>query len=802
MAFRVAARTVLELGAELISSDAVAIYELVKNAIDARSKDGVTIEFCVTLRHADYVDALEQLDQLDESAAEASKTSAAQELSDIKSTVLNALLMDAPRAERQAISAAVKGAKTASSLRAALEKAYVAHNWIEFRDHGRGMSEDDLTESYLVIGTPSRRRGLEKKLREGGNVEYLGEKGVGRLSAMRLGSQLHVATATASDKRLNIVEVNWRDFEDLEKMIEDVKIVPAKGPPKPKSEGEWSGTTIRINGLNGSWSPERIKEIATFELARLSDPFSGSLRRYRVVVLFNGGRIDIPRLDRDVLGRAHASAIGRYEINQGKPRLTVDLHCRDLGKGNPPDDKQLIFERPDIRSLLKDPLTDIAASALRTVGQFTFEFYWFNRQQLRTELIGAEGRRLVKLQQQWAGIMLFRDGYRVFPYGDDTDDWLGLDRRALAAGGYKLNKSQFIGRANISRTANPRLVDQTSREGLKDCDEKTVLVELLRYVIQDRLKWFLEDVERRHAPPTLDFEAAERRVNTLQSRTRSALKGLEKRHASESPVVRELLKFFEEMQQYFAAARTRANEVEDERDRMLQLAGIGLMLEMVAHELARSTETTLDLLTEAEKDELPDDVAALFSTLRDEMKTMNRRLRVLDPLSVSGRQRTESFDLAQLVREIADGHSAQFRRHRVDMRIRIQGDAKQVIVKGIRGMFVQIVENLVQNSVYWMDLKRDEQDTYKPVIDVTLGSGATLMEYTDNGPGVQPTHREDVFTAFYSTKGKTRRQGLGLFIARDCAKNNGLRIYLSDERRIQPDRLNTFILERDEAGDA
>ena len=58
MSFRVAARTVLELGAELISSDAVAIYELVKNAIDAESLDGVTVEFCITLRHSDYMDAL------------------------------------------------------------------------------------------------------------------------------------------------------------------------------------------------------------------------------------------------------------------------------------------------------------------------------------------------------------------------------------------------------------------------------------------------------------------------------------------------------------------------------------------------------------------------------------------------------------------------------------------------------------------------------------------------------------------------------------------------------------------------
>jgi signal transduction histidine kinase len=62
-------------------------------------------------------------------------------------------------------------------------------------------------------------------------------------------------------------------------------------------------------------------------------------------------------------------------------------------------------------------------------------------------------------------------------------------------------------------------------------------------------------------------------------------------------------------------------------------------------------------------------------------------------------------------------------------------------------------------------------------------------------PGIQLTLRDEVFKPFFSTKGKTRRQGLGLYIARDCAAHHGGQLYLSDERRIQPERLNTFILE-------
>lgn len=790
MAFRVAARTVLELGAELISSDAVAIYELVKNAIDANSKDGVTIAFCVSLRHSDYVDAMEKLDELVEEARKPADAAAV--LAQLRTELVGNLLQAAPRAARLAFAEALAGAKSVDAFRAALKAAYVTHNWIEFRDTGVGMSKKDLLDNYLVIGTPSRRRDLDGRMKAGEAAVFLGEKGVGRLSAMRLGSRLDVTTASETDDSYNLIAVDWSDFEDLEKMIEDVIIKPKTGTKKPAG---WTGTTIRVSGLNATWSPNRIRDIATFELARLSDPFSSKRRRYRIVVEFNEARIDIPRLDQDILSLAHATAKGRYEIIAGKPQLTVDLHCRDLGKQNAPEDRHHVLQRDDLRSLTKDRTNEIPLSALRTVGPFEFEFYWFNRQRLRKELTPVEARRVLPLQKQWSGVMLFRNGYRVFPYGDDTDDWLGLDRRALASGGYKLNKTQFIGRATISRTANSRLIDQTSREGLKDCDEKTVLVEILHFIIQNQLRVFLDDVDRRTAPKEIDLDAADKRVEDLQGRTQSAIRGLIAKHAEDAPQLRELLAFFQEMQAYFAAARRRAGEVEDERERMVQLAGVGLMLEMIAHELARSTETALALLGDAEGEDLPEDVAALFGTLRDEMKTMNRRLRVLDPLSVSGRQRRETFDLAQMVSEILAAHAAQFARHAVTPSLTVADGQRTVMVKGVRGMYVQIVENLIQNSIYWMDISREQNRSYQPRIDIILSSGPRLIDYTDNGPGIHPSIRNEVFTAFFSTKGKSTRQGLGLYIAQDCAKSNGTLLSLSGEHRVHEDRLNTFVLE-------
>jgi hypothetical protein len=63
----------------------------------------------------------------------------------------------------------------------------------------------------------------------------------------------------------------------------------------------------------------------------------------------------------------------------------------------------------------------------------------------------------------WSGgLLVYRDGFRVYPYGAASDDWLDLDRKALAASAYKLNRAQIIGYLRLSSTQNPRLQDQTN----------------------------------------------------------------------------------------------------------------------------------------------------------------------------------------------------------------------------------------------------------------------------------------------------------------------------------------------------
>ncbi len=453
---------------------------------------------------------------------------------------------------------------------------------------------------------------------------------------------------------------------------------------------------------------------------------------------------------------------------------------------------------PDLEGAIIGQSEEIPMSALTDLGPFSFEAYWYNRRRLgKIETIGDQ--KVVRdLQRRWSGVLLFRDGFRVFPYGDDEDDWLGLDRRALSRGGYTLNKTQFVGRVNISRTGNRNLVDQTNREGLRASPEQQAFIQILQHLIQGLLWDFLRDVEKRHKQQPIDLGDVKAEVARLEGRAKGALTRIRKLvPADEVDLVDDLQQAFLEFQDLAARAQLRIEEVEADSRQMVQMAGVGLMVEVVAHELARSSESALQALEALRGKAVPEDVRSRLDTLRAEMKSVSKRLRVLDPLSVSGRQRSEVFDLGELLEDLRDGHNAQFQRHGVVFEV-IKPEG-QIQIRAIKGMVVQILENLISNSIYWTGLKARRESRFIPKISVRIGLNPPTVSFSDNGRGVAPENREKVFRPFWSLKEKAKRRGLGLFIARECATYLGGTLALADAADEETRRLHEFVLELPQA---
>jgi signal transduction histidine kinase len=780
--FKVCARTVLELGAELISSDIIAFYELVKNAFDAASPDGAEIKFEIVLRHNKYLELRRRAEQ------------SIGDLDALKDQIVGELDVSAAHESVSRFSTLITSAKDHAALITALDKGYAEENRIIVSDTGSGMSRQDLLDNYLVIGTASRKKAIDAALagRHGGErPPFLGEKGIGRLSAMRLGETLLVETGRKDDKRFNILSIDWSVFDDIDAMLGDIDIAPETGETKPTKD--WSGTRLMIGRLSSDWTLNRVKQLAEYDFARLTDPFSTAKHRPRIAIFWNGERVPLARMDRHLLAHAHAWVKGKYLLVNGEPVLECQFEALNLGFEHPREMETQTVAFRDLIGSIAGTSGEIPTSALIDLGAFSFEAYWFNRR-LLTQIDGIGDRETVrKLQRRWAGILVYRDGFRVLPYGDDEDDWLALDRRALATSGYLLNKNQFVGRVNISRLGNPTLIDQTNREGLRVCPEQQAFVGLLQLAIQNQLRDFLTDVEKRHKDQPRDLTEAKDDVAALEKRTKSALARIKKMAPHASKTVEELQQSFLEIKEFFEQAKRRIDEVESEKRQMVQMAGVGLLVEVVAHELARSTENALKALEALRGQDVPVQVTGLLESLRAEMRSVSKRVRVLDPLSVSGRQRKEVFDLAALVTDILSGHVAQFERHRIELKV--SGADKSLRIRAVKGMLVQIIENLLSNSVYWLDLRREREHGFKPRIRIRVEANPVTITFEDNGHGIAKENKEKVFRAFFSLKEKSKRRGLGLFIARECAEFQGGTLTLDDKVDPETGRLHRFVLE-------
>lgn len=793
--FRITARTVLELGSELISSDIIAFYELIKNTFDAKSKTGADISFCIVLRRNIYLQIRARaLAAAPPEASIAERRNIERSiLPELISQVSEALDIGAGQELSSAFEAAISGASNLADFIAKLDQAYSRFNTIEIVDTGSGMSLDDLTENYLTIGTPSRKREVDAAIAAGNaQTPFLGEKGIGRLSVMRLGDRLRLETARMEDTKLNILDVDWKLFSNIEAMVEDISVEPTRG--RRKETPTWSGTRLEIGDLSEDWTEKRVRDLAEYDFARLTDPFIDPKKRPRVSLHWNGNRVAIPWMDRTLIEHAHAVFKGQYVINGDEPELRVRMEAFNLGFKHPHEVDTVTLTLPDLEGLLSGTTQELPLSALSTVGSFEFEAYWYNRRYLvGIDTIGNQ-RAVRELQRKWAGILLFRDSFRVFPYGDDDDDWLGLDRKALGRPGYVLNKAQFVGHVQISRAKNPQLVDQTNREGLRATAEQQVFVALLQHVVRDMLWDFFRDVDRRHKKQPLDLGDVKAEINTLEVRARTALSKVRKIvPKEEAEVVDDLQHAFTEFRDLTARAQQRIEEVEADSRQMVQMAGVGLMVEVVAHELARATESALEALEGLRGRDMPAEVKSRLETLRAEMKSVSKRLRVLDQLSVSGRQRSEVFDLSELMDDLKEGHAAQFKRHGIVLNVDKPTGPLQV--KLVKGMVVQILENLLSNSIYWMQLRAAREVRFVPTISVRIEMNPPSIYFSDNGRGIAPDNRERVFRPFWSLKEKSKRRGLGLFIARENATYLGGQLILSEKPDPQTKRLHEFILE-------
>jgi signal transduction histidine kinase len=658
------------------------------------------------------------------------------------------------------------------------------------------MTPEEVEKFYLTIGTAHRLEEVESIGKGGAPPSYVptGEKGIGRLSAMRLGQSLEMLTASRTSENSVLVHIDWREFGfNRGKKVEDI---PVDVEVKSDRAGG-AGTCISIYDLNSDWPEEKVRHLAANHLAKFIDPFpreealptSGPPSR-RVYLKWNGVPIESAELISKYLDNAQNSMKCRLRIGEaGQGTLETTFVFGEVTTSARKETK---------RSYTIADFDQVTDSDLQTIGPFEVQMYHYPRNRLAAIPHYASRTEFRRWLDRWSGgLMLFRDGIRVLPYGDVDDDWLGLDGKALRGRGFRVNRIQVVGCVRISRLSNPNLSDQTNREGLRE----NVAFEFFRKLISRHIQEnFVSELDHHLSIEGADVEHLTHQVSGESLQLEACLENLEHATAGKDWVgvragndkLRDCLAAFQTLN---VAVERALQQKEINRIQVIELASTGMAAEAMAHELEGIVQTAIATLNQLSLSSEDRRISDSVRHIRSVHQALLIQLRQISPGPAKARRRASEFDLKTVINDAASSYRERLARHSITLGL--PADSSRMIVYAVQGHVRQILDNLFRNSLFWVvDSRKRFPGGPRPGIAIECDSVARTLSFSDSGIGVAKEDAEWIFQPFNSRREDGR--GLGLYICKELAEFSRIHVSLDLTRLNQWGRSSTFTLQLSE----
>jgi len=360
-------------------------------------------------------------------------------------------------------------------------------------DDGVGMDEASFRANWLRPGFSEKsldyagpslfsaaNDAASRRLRERAPA---GEKGLGRLAAGRLGDVMEVWTRPSDSVPWMHVTFDWSTYEDMMLALNEVDI-PYDFDTDPPAEEFESGTIVLIRALRQPWTgriPGRpARGRARTRLGRLKQDLQYLVRpleagrRYFSVNLKSDSVTELEDIGLVTTDTAQVNAdyVYRFSVDTDEADYVVirrsisrsEAVAREVGKA----------QEENLGEATINSRTAKAEDRPETLfcGSFSGRFVYTPP---------PAARRASKVDASATGVLLYRDGILVEPYGLPGDDWIGVEaRKASRQGHAAIQPATFSGYVEISREDNPDLEDMSNRLGLLDNEASEDLVRHVR----------------------------------------------------------------------------------------------------------------------------------------------------------------------------------------------------------------------------------------------------------------------------------------------------------------------------------
>lgn len=356
-------------------------------------------------------------------------------------------------------------------------------------DNGLGMTKQQLINGFMRISSTDK---LHNPTSIRFNRTKAGKKGIGRFAAQRLGERLILVTQTKESTNAIQIEIDW-DKYSIDKDITAITF-PIRNIPKEKVEG----TTIKIHGLREKWTEASIKRIYRYVLDLFQPDYLSERSKVDNLAIqneetfkvnfnlvSNEGKRSFLNDQISVFNKSLAIFEGYVDKNH-HGIITIKSESLDI------DDTMEITYKDEENNY--SALTDV---------YFKIHYFIYDRPIYYGDRIsGPELKKIQELSKTASGVRLYRNGFRVLPYGEPKDDWTNIDKRWSTESGkinIPLNNQNLFGFVEIIDPTGNIFEETASREGLIENDAFNQLSDFInksliaaRGRIAERIKVFKE----------------------------------------------------------------------------------------------------------------------------------------------------------------------------------------------------------------------------------------------------------------------------------------------------------------------
>lgn len=317
-------------------------------------------------------------------------------------------------------------------------------------DDGDGMSIDDIKNKWLFVAYSSKKH-IDKEGDFRNEIQkrshYAGAKGIGRFSADRLGDDLVLSTKQSKSKVIQQIIVNWNKFNNQAEEFESVKVdyllLQNYDIPFPKNSEK--GTILEIKGIRG-W--DRSKKInLKHSLEKLINPFSES----------NDFNIEI--ISKEELLKDTEEKIVRNKVNGPIKNAILDILKIKTTQISVHVTKNLIESKIIDRGTLIYHIEE-KNKEFSLIEDLKIDLYYLN-----TSAKNNFTRNMGIPPINFGSVFLFKNGFRVQPYGNKGDDSWGLDYRYQQGYNRRLGTRSLFGRVEITTNDVVQFREVSSRDG-------------------------------------------------------------------------------------------------------------------------------------------------------------------------------------------------------------------------------------------------------------------------------------------------------------------------------------------------